>query len=238
MRSASNALKFVRAAFDDQKRPVLIYQMGKVGSTAVLHALRREGSLAPFHVHRINRRNIAWHYPKEPGCYFSWVLPVVGAVPVVTLIREPLGRNVSAWFENFPARQFDERFVECYPHRVPIEWFDRELAVSLDVDVYAVRFDHDRGWIRIDHPKHPTLVMKSRLSDVEKSKALNVHLGVDVQVERAKVGADRAYGHVYRTAKEQFRYPPDLAESLLESRYARHFFTNEELDDAWNRWVV
>jgi hypothetical protein len=112
------ALRLCIAERFTHRTPIVIYQMGKVGSTSILRSLRRHGIGPVFRIHALARENLHLLYPRhyEPGH------PVVCAdyrryglisrqlhryirakhkpVKVITPVREPIARNVSLFFEN------------------------------------------------------------------------------------------------------------------------------------------
>ena len=109
--------RYVRRRFDVCGHAVLIYQMGKVGSTTIYETLRETVEAPVFHIHtlipdRLDRlgaiqreayprtRSVQGHYLESRA-----LLPyVTGARPaphwtVITLVRDPIARNLSAFFQ-------------------------------------------------------------------------------------------------------------------------------------------
>jgi hypothetical protein len=114
----------------DAKAPLLVYQMGKVGSTSVEMSLRSAGLAMPiFHVHllspieitkdemlyhgRLPRLFAPSHLPATQHLFNSYYIRrrinrgEIGAPSkwkIVTLTRDPIARNISGFFEGMPFR--------------------------------------------------------------------------------------------------------------------------------------
>jgi hypothetical protein len=100
-------------------RPILIYQMGKVGSRSVVDALRAMKLGRPvYHVHFLNRANLdraerrlreayGRRYNVNRWCLYEsrFVLrhfidrPAPG-LTIISLVRDPVARNLSSFFQN------------------------------------------------------------------------------------------------------------------------------------------
>lgn len=102
--------------------PILVYQMGKVGSSTVVEALHDLNACAPvFHVHTLSRSHLQWALRRHREC-------VPGALPehlvvserlirklergifpcrIITLTREPISRAISFVFEDLRKQAAD-----------------------------------------------------------------------------------------------------------------------------------
>jgi hypothetical protein len=130
----------------DGRRPVVVYQVGKVGSTTVTRALDRVG-IPTYHVHHL-RPEFLGEYARQrrtgtsvnhrdesrwiwEGEFLARRLPRPGRRwDVVTLVRDPVARDISDFFQNLhdtvpadiltAARASDEglrRLYECWEQR-------------------------------------------------------------------------------------------------------------------------
>src|SRR4051794_39437103 len=95
--------------------PIIVYQMAKVGSSAVAAGLGR-ARLPTFHVHRMDAGHL--RRMREERRALGWSVPPVaphdrlglrlrqdllergGRAVIVTLVRDPIARNVSSYFEH------------------------------------------------------------------------------------------------------------------------------------------
>ncbi len=145
-------------------------------------------------------------------------------------------------------RPFVEEFLGKREYMRQLEWFDGPYKSQLGLDVYAHPFDKARGFGRFSHDSCDALVVRTELKDAEKSAVVGEFLGrpefrmVDVvPVKRARTeaagmpGEKSAYGASYKALKQGVEIPREHVERIRESRYARHFFTDEELDASIRR---
>ena len=160
----------LRLAFLSRMSPIVVYQMGKVGSVTICESLRAARLGRPVvHVHYLTPdgiRNAMLCNIDAKGLYSpmrSWTSRYVrhrldhnlekGIWTVISLVREPVARNISAFFENLANTHQDlgsdrqqpgdliarlqMRFLETYNHRVPLTWFDDEVKPTFGIDVYT-----------------------------------------------------------------------------------------------------
>lgn len=86
------------------KDVVLIYQPGKVGSSSIYYSVLNSGFEA-MHVH-----DMAYYFQSCSGneldleCFQSLMKKKKGKIKIITLVREPISRDVSMFFQLFAAR--------------------------------------------------------------------------------------------------------------------------------------
>jgi hypothetical protein len=115
-----------------QGDPVLVYQMGKVGSTSVVRSLRAAGVKQPlYHIHDLNpatlasneqlyRRKYDGEWQRPSHLWTSQYLLRRLAQParrerpwkIITLTRDPVRRNLSAFFQTLEL-EFDRRLGQA-----------------------------------------------------------------------------------------------------------------------------
>ena len=123
---------------------IFVYQMGKVGSVSFQVALREKG-LRTIHGHWIHCEDGEFPASKKAmakaikaGKRNDW--------KVITPVREPIDRNISAFFQRIEAYYPDYRtyeyrpemlslFMENYNHDWPDIWFEKELMDIFEFDV-------------------------------------------------------------------------------------------------------
>jgi len=155
---------------------ILIYQMGKVGSTTVFLSLKKHLSLTPvFHLHFLSDRSL-----KEQEEYYR----SVGKDPqkirhlrhsnllknkldrsakrqckIITLVRDPIAREISMFFQkkdkNFPDGIDTKTIIEILQNQfksfdeskdLACNWFDEEIKANFNIDVYKFEFDKQKGY--------------------------------------------------------------------------------------------
>lgn len=293
MRNYDTAKLYRKTRFrlDREKDALLVYTVGKVGSTAVADSLRSSGLdlqilqlhwLVPEHLERddaLYRKRARKHRGTLlerrfwPG--YLWLGECMarrvrrpprngGPWRIVTLVRDPVARNVSSFFQNLEpffdfdlsgaiATQGEQRVVEqlitlfldsylgesiaSQHDGDPLTWFDEELKAVFDVDVYARRSPAERGYDICRSQRAEVLLI--RMEDLARcaQAAFRDFLGLEsVTLRRRNVGDDKDYSDVYKRFLETIRFPASYLDRLYESKYARHFYTDAELTAFRARW--
>jgi hypothetical protein len=228
--------------------------MAKVGSSAIVDALERH-HLPVFHVHKMSREHVM--SLREERRRRGWEL---GPIPphdelgmrlhrdvlqrgrrarVVTIVREPIARNLSSYFEHLdaiwcrkdahesiPVEDLCRGFVERFPHSEPLSWFDDELLPVLGIDVYAHPFP-DEPIIRTE--RADLLILKSESSDEAKGAALARFFGIDgIVVRRMNETRSKSKGAAFARFRQSIRLRREYVDEMLNARYTRHFYSAAE----------
>jgi Putative capsular polysaccharide synthesis protein len=271
LRLAVNRFHFrraVRQSAGGPEPPVLVYTAPKVASTAVSAALQAAGQTV-FHVHTISaagmrdlreamrRRGLAhlkWGSLRPEDLGNTLASELIGPrhpARIVSLVRDPVARNVSLYFElldllwqteraheHVPLGRLLAEFHERFRHERGVEWFDKEFKPVLGLDVYEHPFPHDKGHQRIDSGPYEVLIMRHDLDDRVKEKCLSELVGVGaVSLTPRNVSSRKPYADVYREFLRRVELPEDYVDRLLDSKYARHFYGPEELARFRARWL-
>jgi hypothetical protein len=236
--------------------PVIVYQMAKVGSSAIVEALRR-ARLPVFHIHRMNAGNV--ERMRETRRALGWNVPPVAAndraglrlrneaidrrrrVAIITMVRDPIARNLSSYFEflddiwgrpcayqSVAPELLLEGFFARFPQEEALTWFDDEMLPVTGIDVYEHSFP-DTGHLAIARESIDLFVIKNERSDEEKREALSAFLNMPLPpLERVNRTADKAKGAAFVRFLAAFRPERSYIETMLESRYVRHFYSAAE----------
>ncbi len=210
--------------------PILIYQMGKVGSRSVYESLLA-CDVKAIHFHRM-----------EAG--YTREIAHRDQVRVITLVREPIDRHISGFFQNFELHTgvayeqatFDlaalfKIFLDKKHFSHPPLWFDREMKIQLGIDVYDYPFPQEKGYLAIRQDKYEMLILKLELDDTIKEKVISEFVGLDnFELVRKNVAQDKIYAKTYREFKKALRLPEQLIETMCNARYTRHFYSQTEIE--------
>ena len=258
----------VRRAAAGPPPPVLVYTAPKVASTAVTAALQAAGQTV-FHVHMISpagMRDLREAMRRRGLARMKWDalgLEDIGKAiaaeliaprhpaRVVSLVRDPVARNVSFYFETLDVLWQTERahervglerllaeFHERFRHDRGVDWFDDEFKPVLGLDVYRHPFPHGKGYQRIDAGPYEVLIMRHDLDDRVKERCLAELVGApSVSLTPMNVSAQKPYADVYREFLRRVELPEDYVERLLDSKYARHFYGPGELARFRAKWL-
>jgi hypothetical protein len=274
--------------------PLLVYQMGKVGSTTVLTSLKAAADVqARYSIHHVHwlsparlrqeesvyKRALAnyrgpWLQRQRFYPQYVWLGQTLSgrirkgrSVPrwtIITLCREPIARNMSSFFQNLETllsydyrsrlraatrdvvleelrrlyceKYLDDEVVEPYDAN-PLNWFDRELKTVFDVDVYAEPFCHERGYMTYETPRARVLLLRLKDFARHHGEPVKAFLGSrDVRLLDANTRESKAYADVYETFSKTARLPIEYVDRMYRSKYARHFYTQEEIARFYDKW--
>ena len=212
--------------------PIVIYQMSKVGSTSIAMSLRNSKKLAVFQVHAISTSDIEnslrSKVQKGKRVYSRaiWESKYLNkrfsqhdnSVPwhVITLIREPIARNISAYFQNIELwcpeicdSRITERvkleivkeafFDRFNPHDLTLRWLDDRLEPVIGIDVYNKPFPFNKGYEIYEDSDFRLLLI--RLEDLSScyEPAVKAFLGIrDCPLVSANIGEEKRYANLYK----------------------------------------
>jgi len=172
-------------------------------------------------------------------------------VKIISLTREPIGRNVAAFFQNFERetgkkyeqsnftpQELRDIFINFFPHSIPLDWFDNYFKPFLGIDVYEYPFPKEQGYLRINKDNVDLLILKLETSDSVKEKAIAEFLGLkEFKLVRTNVGEDKNYRDTYKEFKQNLKLPLSYVEEMCSSKYFNHFYTEEEIRKVYSRWT-
>lgn len=255
-----------------------MYQMGKVGSSTVKASLRAAmPERIIYHVHALTEPELAFaeetfrenwsERPANPHTLWEsqHLLETLRSSDraaesrqIVTLVRDPIARNVSAFFEIMDVQLgfgYEERlravgltevvgelerfFWEEFPdHDLPLRWFDDQIKGVFGIDVFERPFDRARGYdIYENDAGVRLLVLKlERLSECV-GAAMKEFLGLETfELVPKNVGEEKYYTDAYRRFLERVTVPEPYLDRMYGSRLARHFYEPEELAELRSGW--
>lgn len=248
--------------------PVLIYTVGKVGSSSIAVSLRKNGikEVQPHSLQFVRRGSYFVSpelNPVESLYYFGktlllklkvkafklWCRLLSRKITIVSLFRDPVARNISAFFEQsqyVTDVNLASESVEGLPaifwkhcnHKAPKVWFDQELKRTFGIDVLKHPFDKENGYsiIRTKHVDVLVLTME-KLNGNE--AVIGQFLGIDnfslVSTNRSE---NKAYKDVYRKFIKDLNIPRSYCDELYQSPIVRHFYSAAEVEAFYDRWMT
>jgi hypothetical protein len=236
--------------------------MGKVGSTSVYWALKNSGVYSVFHIHRLNPENnekvkkyrqainIQSSFGRINKKIFKQIIQKNKKILVITLVRDPINRNISAYFENIQqyilkhdidhtnVATYTENFLNYYPHHVPLEWFDLEPKTVFGIDIYAHNFSIQQGYLIIKKDQIDWLIIKSELANNVKENILRNFLGIDdLLLTYENVSSNKPFATTYINFKNNTKLPTTYIDTMMNAKYTRYFYSREELSKLWSQWL-
>jgi hypothetical protein len=266
--------------------PVLVLQMGKVGSKSVQAGLEAQVLDRPiYHAHFLSRERTA-RTEKQRRKFFRtdrhsylmrpWLNQFLLQTfeehkdkhtwKLITLTREPVGRNISAFFENLevvPCKadgEFEissdyyqiqptivsvddtdtlaQLFFERAQHDSPLRFFDREIRDIFEIDVLGSGFPIEKGYGIYSSERADLLVLKLESLAHCADAALAEFLDIDeFRVINRNIGAKKVYAPLYDAFKRNANIDSEYADTLYNSEYMRTFYSDAEIAAARANWL-
>ena len=232
--------------------PLILYQPGKVGSVSVRRTLEENGYFV-IHLHSLPGRD-----PRKQ-VLLSMLERGTTGWRIITLVRDPVGRNISNFFEgmirpgnawyigneayvrSLRVSELIERFfaVNMHIHLSFLHWFEKQLTRYFFFAPLSESFDPSRGYGLYANRLGRLLLL--RLEDISPigEKALSGFIGHApgrIQIRRANNTNNKWYGDRYRDFKDQIVCPREYLEAVYENKYARRFYSQEEINRFRKRW--
>ena len=224
----------------------IVFTMGKVGSTATRRALTNAGLLC-FDLHSLRYSEPAtvlrWH-AQITALHDAGVMTANNVV-FISLVREPVSRNLSGYFQNL-SRRFPDRipeaeeavkvFLEQYSHKIPENWFKREWIPHTGIDPYRQSFDLKEGYKIYGEPVR-AVIMRADLADQKKSKILSQIFGQEIELKRDNVGSHKSYSKLYLEICNSGIIPEEYVQEQYSTNFAQHFWSGDEREALVAKWT-
>ncbi|WP_187254498.1 putative capsular polysaccharide synthesis family protein [Alkalicoccus halolimnae] len=256
-------IKYFNDTYRKNENLVLIHQMGKVGSTSITSSLKTIG-FTPIHVHsfysplstQMYKHYHSTKYYRSFGYrlrYFlrhQLVLRLLKSrkkLKIISLVREPVSRNMSMYFhafhvplmdinkhkdnrreENTNMEAFRNDFFKKFNHTYGVNWFHEEFQRAWGVNIYEYPFNREEGHTVIREGNLEILLLKmERLNDSETVIADFLDLP-EFELKNDNMGSKKWYHAVYKEFKEKLHPKREYLHQLYESDYMSHFYTDDE----------
>ena len=177
----------------------------------------------------------------------SWYQRERSAIKIVTLIREPVSRNISAFFQNFKRDtgleinscskslyELRDMFLLNYPHEIPWVWFDNNIRKHFGIDVYKYPFPSD-GFHVICRNNVELLILRSDLPDAKKSSIIGEFVGLpSFSISNSNLSSEKDYSE-FMEAFKSIKLPLWYLHRLSATKYMKHFYRDEisEMIQTW-----
>ena len=270
------------------KPPIVVYQMGKVGSSSVVASLKQADLKYKhriYHVHFLTPERVTYYEakrrpflntPYEGDLKHIWQynhlnqqLAVVSAPhkwKVITLVRDPVARNLSTFFENidvvpttstegqvFKSVEYDfeitlqnnqlapliDLFFEKCRHDAPLHFFDQEFKGNLGIDLYTTPFPVDRGYQIYEGDKADVLLIRLENLDQCFTQAMEEFLGpCNIPLISANIGSQKDYATTYQQFKEIIHLPQTYVDRMYNAQFTQHFYSSDEIEAFRTKWIA
>ena len=249
---------FYKLKYSSQKgNLILVYSMGKVGSTSIYTELKKKLPFADiFHVHFLSEY---WLRKKLPALdkYFhsnidlgNEIINQINKNPykrikIITLVREPIIRDISDLFENWRSvyeniDQIDiqtlHKRIDESTHEYTLTWFDTEFKNYTGFNIYEMPFNKEKGYEIYRLENADILCLKLEALREVGSKAIKEFLGVSVEISNRNLSADKQGKNLYMEIKRNYKASESKLSVVYNSLYMKHFYTEQEIKELINKW--
>ncbi|REL26118.1 hypothetical protein DXX93_05690 [Thalassotalea euphylliae] len=262
IKAALRRVKRHKVLIDKYKDPdtVFVYQMGKVGSTALesaipealhVHAFYNKNHTCPVRLKGLAKfgfKHIALRLEQELIAFLiRRAFRARSHTKIITLVRDAKQRNISMFFHDIDAYLFAAHtncissrrvpiptrnqskqllatvFEDEFNHAYPLTWFDNELLPMTGIDMFQHTFDKENGVQRIQANSIDLLCIRMDKLSANKG-ALEEFIGREVALEFKNDANSKWYAELYQSFKSTYQYPEELAKSIDNSPFQKHFF--------------
>lgn len=244
-----------------KKEWVLVYQMGKVGSSSIYQSIKKKQHA--IHIHRMNPNNIKevlFEHEKKGikrknferfGILLNSKLNKTNKeIKIISPIREPIERNISAYFQNLSkfyndkyaykkieTKNLIKNFLKNYNHNVPLEWFDKEILEVFDLDVYSKSFDIKNKYQILEKDNIKLFIFRIDLDDKKIENLLSSFLGKPIELFSKNVGYDKKYKEAYKDFNNNIELPINYINKMKSSKFMNHFYSKSEIEAIEKKWL-
>lgn len=239
----------------------LIYTMGKVGSSTLQSSFETNYPFLPaFQIHFLSDYWLKEKLPSMPEYYqvhLKWAKRFFDfrkanpkhRLKIITLMREPVMRDVSDLFEN-GAEYFqtddlnkvsEEKILERLAkndYDYTLNWFENEFNAWTGIDIYSQPFQKEKGYSIWKFPDFDILCIQlEKLDDVIK-EAMTEFSGFPFELaDKANSSENKSTKALYKNVVGKFRLSPEKAKAVYESKLVQHFYSEKEIEEFKKRWV-
>jgi hypothetical protein len=236
-----------------QDRVILIYTMGKVGSSSLENSINDAVHLHSLYQNPPNPMHWKLRNPtkyQKVKSYFRSKLNLLALysarkIDIVTVVRDPMQRNISMYFQTLPfwlAQGFSEPrikpiidsreegfdviidgFNKVFNHEYASLWFDKEIKRFSKIDVLNQQFDKTLGYKTYKNGKYNLLTIRVDILN-KCENVIGEFFNLNVSIKNTNSGENKWYAEAYKRFKSEYVAPPKIVESVTNSKFYKTFF--------------
>ena len=268
---------FIRSSLRG-KAPLIVYQMGKVGSSTVVESLKAsDPDRYVYQVHYLTHKEIDTirniYYGQSSGILNKRFLTrskhlleseylrkqldkgINGQKwKIVTLVREPVARNMSSFFQildlslpdyvkqyqngSLDTENLIDRFLNDHElQAMPLSWFDTQLKAVFDIDVFAHEFPASKGYQIIEGDYADVLLLRLENLNEVSERAFKEFLDIDnFSLVKANIARNKDYYSAYKDVVNAIELPDSYLDKMYTAKYTRHFYGDDEISRFKAKW--
>ncbi len=256
----SNIKKYVTRYIKYKDTLILIYSPGKTGSSTVYYTLMKEFPLNKvLHAHFLSDYWIKKKLPKDNRdekndrnqllAYKVYkALKKKKKVKVISLIRDPFSRGISAYFHNPTLRnQAKNKDIETirneihnYAKDASLLWFETDFNNFFNNNVFDDSFDKERGAKRFNISDDiEVLLLKTNHLNKNGKKEIEEFLDINInELFNVNQRSEGSIAEIYNQVKNSYFEEPELFNEKINSQFTQHFFDDSELESFRQKYLI
>jgi len=252
------------------RNKIFIYQMGKVGSTSLEESIENS-----VHMHTLYSNSECWVREAQLWGLLSPLQKIkryVGSkldrmiirsnneVKIITLVRDPVARDVSMFFQRLPywythylnANNYGkisradgdeiihESFNKSFDHDYSVTWFDKEIKRFTGIDVMEMEFNKDKGFGIAKRGKFSLLVLTlEKMEENHASGVIEEFVGQKFSLVKGRnEGGNKWYSDVYKRFRKNYKFEANYVNQKYSGGWVQKFYPEEDLNEFRKKWLT
>lgn len=246
----------------ENEHPILIYQVGKVGSSAIHMAIKEHMKGFPvYQLHNIHKaqellnKDVKENFKKK--VHFMRGIGLKKKIieepniqwKIIIGVREPISRWISDIFENIDTRYHFlknsddsvnvEKSIEFIKDSLDSEpqekWFDDELLATFGVNVFEESFNGN--YQIIQNEKINILIYRFENMQEYIPSVIKEFLDLkNFHLPTANATSQKSTAIAYKKVKEKLKFEVNFLNKFYSRRTVSHFYTSKEIEAFKKQW--
>ncbi|MDR8393373.1 putative capsular polysaccharide synthesis family protein [Aliifodinibius sp. S!AR15-10] len=241
------------------KPPIIILTPGKVGSSSIYKTLKSEFKNPVFHIHRLSaggvEHSIMQHLNSDRKSRPLHLIVAKllreklkaydGDLYIITSIREPISRAVSAFFQNtdFYKNEIEKAGLNIDQDKAKKllsekldasitdkleNWFEEEIKRNFNIDVFEEPFNTSNNYLIKRKDDISYLLLKMEALDETFPIAIKDFLDLPstLKLKNTNIGSEKHYSKAYRNIKKDISINTKDLEKIIKSKFFKKFYPN------------
>ena len=232
---------------------VVVYSMGKVGSSSIFYTLMRALPFSSvYHNHFLSDH---WLRTRLPGSPFTRNITLAKTtlagikkkrmVYFIVPVRDPVARDVSNLFQNARNERIDLRSgvddlignLHNDGHQFFVEWFDTEFKNFSGIDVRGITFDRNKGFSVHQNDTSAYLFVALETVGDKLMGIISDFIGFNVGREfRFNETESKSDSLKFKKIKSAYYLTSELEQAAYNNEVIRAFYSEQQLLRFKKRW--
>ena len=242
-------IQFMFIRIQEKNPPIIILTPGKTGSTSVYKSVKKELSNPIYQIHTLSKYSIdnsfAFHkknktpYPLHLTIakYLNKKLEIYdGNVFIITIIREPISRMISSYFQNIERYNNDAldimnaKYVISQHLKDAVSyydnWFKIQIENNFEIDIYNDDYLSKECYRIYKNGKINLMLirMEDLAENFENASKIFLNLQDGIKLEQHNIGKNKYYSNFYKSIRTNMRIDKSLRDKLTDTRFYKEFY--------------